>query len=79
MFQYIEKLEELKELENSGKKFTDVHERQQQRKLCELKTKAERALWFAETFGLKLTKDKEQSHSRNYPKKIKIKLKKLYT
>ena len=30
LFQYIEKLEELKELENSGKKFTEVHERQQQ-------------------------------------------------
>ena len=44
LFQYIEKVEELKQLENSGKKFTEVHEKQQQRKLRELETKAERAL-----------------------------------
>ena len=44
LFQYIEKVEELKKLENSGKKFTEVHERQQRRKLREIKTKAERAL-----------------------------------
>ena len=41
------------------------------RKLRELKTKAERALWFAETFGLKLTSmefqdDSGKTHSITY-------------
>ena len=71
LFQFIQKLEELKKLENSGNKFTEVHERQQQRKLRELKTKAERALWFPETFGLKLTSvefqdDTGKTHSITY-------------
>ena len=68
---YIEKLVELEKLENTGKKFTEVQEKQQQRKLRELKTKAERALWFAETFGLKLSfmeflDNNGKTHSINY-------------
>ena len=48
-----------------------MHERQQQRKLRELKTKAGRALWFAETFGLKLSSmelqdDSGKTHSITY-------------
>ena len=69
--QYVEKLEELEKLENTGKKFTEVQEKQQQRKLRELKTKAERALWFAETFGLRLSSmefldDNGKTHNINY-------------
>jgi hypothetical protein len=39
-------------LENRGKQFTEVRQRQQHRILKELKTKAERSLWSAKTFGL---------------------------
>lgn len=61
--QYVEKLEKIEKLENTGKKFTEVHEKQQQRKLRELKTKAERALWFTETFGLRLSSLEFLDHS----------------
>lgn len=65
--QYVEKLEELEKLENAGNKITEVQEKQQQR----VKTKAERALWFAETFGLRLSSmefldDNGKTHNINY-------------
>ncbi|KXJ10506.1 hypothetical protein AC249_AIPGENE18777 [Exaiptasia diaphana] len=40
---------------NTGKKLVEVQGRQQRRKLKELKTGVERALWFADTYGLKLS------------------------
>ena len=39
-------------LANSGKMIDDVGIRQQQRKLGEISTRSQKALWFAETFGL---------------------------
>ncbi len=42
-------------LEKRGKKFSEVGSRQKRRLLKELKTKAERSLWFAKTFGLNIT------------------------
>ena len=53
---YVDKLstEEIPNLRNTGKEILDVGERQQRRKLKELKTSMERTLWFAETYGLSL-------------------------
>ncbi len=41
-------------LENSSKPLTDVGTRQRQRKIKELKTKAEKALWFLDSYGVTL-------------------------
>ena len=49
---YVEKLGQDLNFNNGGKKITDVSERQQRRKLSELKTHTEKALWFSKTFGL---------------------------
>ena len=43
---YIEKLRHDIDFENSGKIISQVGERQQRRKIKELKTNIERALWF---------------------------------
>lgn len=61
---YIEYLESLKEnhacnvcseeLKNSGKSLSEVGKRQKIRKMKLLATRAERALWFVESFGVKL-------------------------
>lgn len=51
---YIEKLGQGIDFENNGKIITQVGERQQRRKLKELRTNVQRALWFAKTFGLTL-------------------------
>ena len=51
---YIEKLGHDIDFENSGKIISQVGERQQRRKMKELKTNVERALWFTESFGLTL-------------------------
>lgn len=40
------------ELGNRGNKINNVRTRQQQRKVKELKTKAERALWFLDSYGV---------------------------
>ncbi|CAB3978408.1 Hypothetical predicted protein [Paramuricea clavata] len=48
----VEKLGRDLNFNNGGKKITDVSERQQRRKLSELKTHTEKALWFSKTFGL---------------------------
>jgi hypothetical protein len=55
LYEYVEKIEELSKFENLGKKIPDLKERQQRRKIQELKTKVQTALWFTETFGLKLS------------------------
>jgi len=51
---YVEKLGEDIDFGNNGKTLNEVRKRQQRRKLRELKTNFERALWFAETFGVTL-------------------------
>ena len=51
---YVEKLGQDLEFANYSKTLMVVGERQQRRKMQELKTKVQRALWFSETFGLKL-------------------------
>ena len=51
---YIEGLGQDLDFSNSGGKLSAVGERQQRRKITELKTKEEKALWFAKTFGLDL-------------------------
>ena len=49
---YIEKLGQDLNFQNGSRKITEVSERQQRRKLSELKNHTEKALWFAKTFGL---------------------------
>ena len=48
-------------LENTGKPVDQIGERQKRRKVKELRTKCERALWFMETFGFKLNSIKINS------------------
>lgn len=54
LLELVTKLEELhgKDLDKRRKTFTEVGQRQQHRIMTELKTKAERSLWFAKAFGL---------------------------
>ena len=63
---YIEKLGQDLNFHNGSKKITEVSERQQRRKLSELKNHTEKALWFAKTFGLDIQnahfKDNEGRH-----------------
>ena len=54
LFRYIENIGQDVSFDNKGKKICEVGERQQRRKLKELKTKIEQALWFAKTFDLEL-------------------------
>ena len=51
---YIEKLGQELNFANNHGKVSEVGERQQRRKLKELKMNIEKALWFAKTFGLEL-------------------------
>ena len=55
--EYIQKIADLNEatLPNYGKKIDQLGERQRSRKIKELKGRAELALWFLESYGLKLT------------------------
>ena len=53
---YTEKISPFIDLKNNGKPISELGERQQRRKLRELKTDVERTLWFAETYGLTLNK-----------------------
>ena len=52
---YIEKLGQDIGFENSGKTIAQVGKRQQRKKLKELKTHVDHALWFAKTFGFKFS------------------------
>ena len=55
LIQHIEKLEErLGEVGCTGKKLGDLGPRQRSRKLKELKSRAEVALWFVKSYGLEL-------------------------
>ena len=51
----IDTLEKKDSLQCQGNKFQDVGKKQQTRKLRHLRSKAECALWFCESFGLKLS------------------------
>lgn len=55
LYNYFDKISEQQGFKNCGKIFSEVKERQQRRKIRELKTYVEQALWFADTFGLKLS------------------------
>lgn len=79
---YIEKLGQDLDFENHSGKVTEVRERQQRRKLTELKTNTEKALWFAKTFGLELESvsfadDKGDSHTMDFTEKEKKSFKDL--
>ena len=55
LMQNFDKIADQEGFVKSGKTFSDLRERQQRRKIRELKTYIEQVLWFAETFGLKLS------------------------
>ena len=55
LWQYFDKISDQEGFKNYGKTFSEVKERQQRRRIREVKTYVEQALWFAETFGLKLS------------------------
>ncbi|KAL9977503.1 hypothetical protein ACROYT_G014911 [Oculina patagonica] len=68
---YVEFLERRETLKCQGKKFHELGAKQQGRKLCHLKNKAQCALWFCKSFGLELNQitlqDEEGlSHNLNY-------------
>ena len=54
LWAYFDKISEQRGFVNCGKHISEVKERQQRRKIKELKSYVEKALWFAETFGLHL-------------------------
>lgn len=82
LWQYMDNLSEQEGFKNCGKPISEVKGRQQRRKVRELKTYVEKALWFAETFGLKLSsvefacKD-GKSHTIDY--QVDLDRKKSYT
>lgn len=55
LWEYFDLISEQEGFQNCGKKVSEVKERQQRRKIRELKTYVDKALWFAETFGLHLS------------------------
>ena len=55
LLQYFDKIADQKGFIHCGKTFSELKERQQRRKINELKSYAEQALWFAQSFGLKLS------------------------
>ena len=69
---YVKKLGGNADFGNNGKTLSEVGERHQRRKLKELKTIVEKALWFTDTFGLSLTyflrKGLHKPHA--FPRKI---------
>ncbi|CAB3998260.1 Hypothetical predicted protein [Paramuricea clavata] len=60
LIDYIETLEKNNSMKCQGKKFHEGGKKQQSRKLRFLKNKTQCALWFCESFGLKLTSIKLQ-------------------
>ena len=54
LYDIIEKNSPQRKFEDKGKSFLEVGKRQQDRKLQTLATRVEQALWFSESFGLKL-------------------------
>ena len=79
---YVEKLGQNLNFENGGKVISEVSERQQRRKLSELKTHTEKALWFSKTFGLDIQNvsfvdEKGTQHAFSYKPKEKRAYKEL--
>ena len=79
---YVEGLGQQLSFNNSGRKLSDVGDRHQRRKLVELKSKVEKALWFSKTFGLDLqtvifTDDQNAKHKLSYSEKDKTSYKEL--
>ena len=54
LYDIIAKISPQRKFEDKGKSFLEVGKRQQDRKLQTLATRVEQALWFSESFGLKL-------------------------
>ena len=65
LHQYLDKTEEQKQFATTGKRISEVKERQQRRKLRELKTAEEKSLWFAKTIGLNLSSAQSGSFAAN--------------
>ena len=61
----IDKLLPQRKFENHGKTFLEAGKRQKERKLRTLATKVEQALWFCESFGLRLDSVKLVDESRS--------------
>ena len=71
LHQYLDKIEQQKKNSTTGKKISEVKERQQRRKLRELKTAVEKSLWFAKAIGFNLssgsfTDDKGERYNFDY-------------
>ena len=71
LLEYFDKIAEQEGYKNSGKNISEVKDRQQCRKIRELKTYVDKALWFASTFGLQLSSvefkdDTGKSHTIEY-------------
>ena len=78
LHQYLDKIEEQQGFENTGGKITKVKDRQQRRKLRELKTSVEKSLWFAKTLGLNLDSacfkdDNGENYKLDYSSKENLK------
>ncbi|CAB3981176.1 Hypothetical predicted protein, partial [Paramuricea clavata] len=82
LIDYIDTLEKNNSMKCQGKKFHEVGKKQQSRKLRFLKNKTQCALWFCESFGLKLTSIKlqdEEELPRSYLiKQLRSNLNKTY-
>ncbi|CAB4007697.1 Hypothetical predicted protein [Paramuricea clavata] len=65
LYNVIEKISPQRNFEDKGKCITEVGKRQQERKLKTLETRVEQALWFSESFGLKLDTVKLVDHLGN--------------
>ena len=71
LMDYVDTLEKMEYLQCQGKRVQDVGKKQQSRKLRMLKNRAQCALWFCESFGLKLLQisfkdDKGGNYSVDY-------------
>lgn len=80
---YIENLGQELTFKNNGGTVTEIGKRHQRRKLKELKSNVERALWFANTFGLQLrdidfVDQKGTSHKMSFAENEKCSYKDLH-
>ncbi|CAB3995786.1 Hypothetical predicted protein [Paramuricea clavata] len=78
LYNVIEKISPQRRFEDKGKTFVEVGKRQQERKLQTLATRVEQALWFSESFGLrldrvKLVDDSGQAHSLSFSSEKRLK------
>ena len=78
LYNVIEKNSPQRRFEDKGKTFVEVGKRQQERKLQTLATRVEQALWFSESFVLrldrvKLVDDSGQAHSLSFSSEKRLK------